>query len=119
VIHHVAAQERGALAGLVADHARSGARSTARIGAVSSAVGAGVRQFPFAVTGTFAVADPVGGDVARIAYGDAVVVRGAAQFLHDFKCRTFLALQAIRIDRVDDGHGQVVGQFPDQAHAVV
>src|SRR5690606_26693555 len=99
VLHRAAARERGGAGGLVADHCRGAADD------------AGIP--------VFAVAHPVRGDVAGVADGQAVVVRGAAEFFNDFERGSFLALQAARVDRVDDGYRRVFGDLLDEFHAFV
>src|SRR5690606_35069312 len=99
VLHRAAAHERGGAGGLVADHFRGAADD------------AGIF--------VFAVAHPVRGDVPGVADGQAVVVRGAAEFFNDFEGGGFLALQAERVDRVNDGHRGVLGDLLDEFHAFV
>ena len=116
VIDHRVAQEGGGAGGLVAEHFRAAVGDGgAGVFALAAAVGAGGGG----LAGVFAVADPVGGDVAGVADGQAVVVGGAAQGFDDFEGGGLLALQAVGVDGVDDGDRGVVGDFLDQAHAVV
>ena len=61
----------------------------------------------------------MGGDVARVAHRQAVVVRGAAELFDDFEGRGFLTLQAEGVDRVHDGHRRLLGHLLDQFHALV
>ena len=120
-VDHVAAQERRGAGGLVADHHRPVVAELADGGelAVAMAEGAGVGGFVAGRAGRFGVADPVRGDVAGIANRQAVVIRSAAQGFDDLEGRGLLALQAERVDRVDDGDRGVVGDFLHQPHAVI
>ena len=61
----------------------------------------------------------MGGDVARVAHRQAVVVGGAAELFDDFEGRGFLALQTEGIHRVHDGHRRFLGHLLDQFHALV
>ena len=69
--------------------------------------------------GIFAVTHPVGRDIAGIAHWQAVKVRRPAQRLDDLEGRRFLALQPIRVDRVDQRDRRLSGDGLDQAHAVI
>src|SRR6185437_13821050 len=60
-----------------------------------------------------------GGDVARVADRQAVDVGGVAERVHDLERRRLLALQTVRVDRVDQRDRVVDGQLAGQLEAVV
>ena len=72
-----------------------------------------------AVGGVLAVALPVGGDVAGVADRQAVDVGGVAERVDDLERRRLLALDAERVDAVDQAHRVVDRQLAGQREAVV
>jgi len=62
---------------------------------------------------------PVGGDIACIAHRDAEPVRGISESIDDFEGCGFLALQAIGIDRVDQGDGIFFSRLTDDVQGAV
>ena len=72
-----------------------------------------------AVRGVLDVAPPVRRDVAGVADGQAVHVGGVAEHVEDLERRGLLALDAERVDAVDERDGVVLGQVAAQVEAVV
>ena len=67
----------------------------------------------------FLVALPVGGDVPGVADGEDVDVGRVAELLNDLEGRRLLTLDAVGIDRIDDGEVAGLAQFTDEAQGVV
>ena len=64
-------------------------------------------------------ASPVGGDVAGVADGNREDVGRLAEHVDDLEGAGLLALDAVGVDRVDDGDRQVLGQFARQVERLV
>ena len=62
---------------------------------------------------------PVGGDVPGVADGEDVDVGGVAKLLDDFEGRRLLTLDAVGVDRIDDGEVASLAQFAHEAQGVV
>ena len=62
---------------------------------------------------------PVCGDVPRIADGEDMDVGSVAEFLDDLKGSGLLTLDAVGIDRVDDGEVTGLTEFADETEGVV
>ena len=69
--------------------------------------------------GVLAVALPIGRDVACVADGKAVDVRGVAEQVDNLEARGLLALDAIRVHAIDQRHGVVIRETTGEGEAVV
>ena len=99
VLDRVAEHERGRTLGLEGTHHRG-------LGGVAG-------------RGVLLVAEPVGGQVAGVADGHQVVVGGVTETVDDLEGRRLLALEADRVDRVDQRDRVAVGERAGELEAVV
>src|SRR3569623_2623614 len=72
-----------------------------------------------AVLFIFLIAHPVRGNIAGIAYRQAMIIGRALELLDDFEGGGLLPLQAKRVDGVDDGDWRFLAVVFHQFHAVV
>ena len=98
VIHRVSQHQRGRTGGL---HPQN-ARQAALLGGV-----------------VLGEAHPVSRDVARVAHRQAQPVGGGAQGFNDLKRGRLLAFQAVRVKRIDQGHGVAAADFHHQRQGVI
>jgi hypothetical protein len=56
------------------------------------------------VIGVLLIALPIGADIACVPYGEEMNFWSIAEGVDNLKSSRFLALQAVRVNRVDHGH---------------
>ena len=67
----------------------------------------------------FTVTLPVGGHVAGVSHREDVEVRGVSKLFDDLERSRLLSLDAVRVDRIDDGDSVESTEFPNKAQSVV